>query len=206
MLVQNAWAASCDCTMAILTLSHGVTLGMWEWCSGKESAAQCLTADICATRPATVFFLFSFFFKQFFYFFHYIFLLSCDSGTYCSQLRSLKLKSWMLLYFLFISQLCAEIWISGLEKRRLRGISSMSINTWREGAKRSKPGSFQQLLWSWHWAQQFPLPVRQHCCVVRCRSPGKGCPEAVGYPPWSCPWGWALLCRALLGQRDPSWL
>lgn len=31
----------------------------------------------------------------------------------------------------------------GLEKRRLRGVSSISIIAWREGAKRRKPGSAQ---------------------------------------------------------------
>lgn len=63
---------------------------------------------------------------------------------------------------------------------RLRGISSLPINTRREGTKRTQPGSSQR----WHCAQPgaqpFPLPVRQHCCAVRCRSPGRGCPEAVG--------------------------
>jgi len=53
-------------------------------------------------------------------------------------------------------------------------------------------------------ASSIALPVRQHCCAVRCRSPGTGCPEAVGSswssPKAACPWGWALLWVALLAQ------
>ena len=38
-----------------------------------------------------------------------------------------------------------ELGLFSMEKRRLRGISSIYINTLREGVKRMKPGSFQ-----WH--------------------------------------------------------
>lgn len=36
-----------------------------------------------------------------------------------------------------------ELRVFRLERRRLRGLSSMSINNWSEGAKRTQPGSFQ---------------------------------------------------------------
>ena len=36
-----------------------------------------------------------------------------------------------------------ELGLFNLGKRRLKGISSMSINTCREGAKGTEPGSFQ---------------------------------------------------------------
>lgn len=40
-------------------------------------------------------------------------------------------------------EMLRELGLLGLEKGRLRGVSSMSINTWREGTKRTEPGSFQ---------------------------------------------------------------
>jgi len=94
--------------------------------------------------------------------------------------------------------------------RRLRGISSMSISTQREmqrGHSQAPCSSAQcqeQRQCAQPGAQQFPLPVRQHCCAEQLQSPGTGCPEAVGSPPWSCLWAWALLWVALLGQRDPE--
>ena len=36
-----------------------------------------------------------------------------------------------------------ELGLFSLEKKRLRGVASMSVNACREGAKRTGPGSFQ---------------------------------------------------------------
>jgi len=62
----------------------------------------------------------------------------------------------------------------GLEKGRIRGISSMSINTWRKGAMRAEPGSCQ---WypvprqeavgrNWH-TQMFPQNIKKKFIPVQ---------------------------------------
>ena len=60
------------------------------------------------------------------------------------QQRAMKmLKEWENLSY---EERLRELGLFSLEKRRIRGTSSMYINTSREGANRKEPGSFQWCL------------------------------------------------------------
>jgi len=105
-----------------------------------------------------------------------------------------------------------ELQLLSWENRRLSGISSVSINTWRERAKRMAPGS----------AQWYPLPRQESLGTnysmtssfwtpgntsVPCKwwRAGTDCPKAVGFPRWKSPrshvdvvlgmWSWGCCSR-----------
>jgi len=68
-----------------------------------------------------------------------------------------------------------------LEKRRLRGISSTFINSWRVGAKKAEPGSAQWYTMAGQEAKRLPLITSITSAL--CRWWSTHCSEAVGSPP-----------------------
>jgi len=60
-----------------------------------------------------------------------------------SRLQGRATKVIKALEYLSYEERLRELGLFSLEKRRLRGVFSMLINTCRKGAKRMDPGSFQ---------------------------------------------------------------